>query len=197
MKMLRMMGMVSLLGGFTGLAGPSPIYENYGAVTNVPQVDAIAFANYGVFSVSSLLPYETQNTLYFTNRGFMVGNPGFRLENVSDGGVRQPANIFFNDTGATIRGEESFGVIIGGGGGGFVFSEQSQVLINAQTNINRGLLTVGANGRISTRGGSLQLARSGLEVRPISDEFNFPGICFLGGTPFLTHYQFLSRSRGL
>jgi hypothetical protein len=189
MKMLRLIWAMAMASGFAAMAAPSPIYENYGVVTNVPQVDAVTFVNYGVFSVSSQLPYETQNTLNFTNRGIMQGNPGFRLENVSSTGVRRPANIFFNDLGSTIRGEESFGVIIGGGG--FTFFEQSQVLVDAVTNINRGLLTVGANGRVSVRGSSVELARSGLEVRPISDAFNFPGFCFFGGTPFLTETNFV------
>lgn len=107
MKMLRLSWVMGLFTSLAMWAAPSPIYENYGAVTNVPQIDALAFANYGQFGVGSLLPYETQNTLYFTNKGIMQGNPGFRLEHVTDNGVRGPANVFFNDNGAAIRASES------------------------------------------------------------------------------------------
>ncbi len=189
MKMLRLSWAVVLASGLAAWATPIPLYENSGAVTNVPQVDALAFVNYGTFGVGTQLPFETQNTFNFTNRGLMIGNPGFRLEHVTDAGVRTPANYFINDNGATIQGVEPLGVIIIGGGGNFNFFEQSQITINAETNVNRGLLSVGANGRIALGGGSLLLARSGLEVRPISDAFNFGG-CFLGGTPFLTSSNF-------
>src|SRR5438309_276636 len=61
------------------------LYLNTGSV-NTPQVDAITFINKGLFQASSSIPYETQDTLYFTNTvgtfagsGTMIGSPGFRF----------------------------------------------------------------------------------------------------------------------
>ena len=48
------------------VAGPVILF---GAVTEAPQIDAVAFANYGDFSVFSALPFDFQNTRFFTNRG--------------------------------------------------------------------------------------------------------------------------------
>src|SRR3989442_7393801 len=87
--------------------GASPIYENFGTLTNVPQIDAVAFANYGTFVVPSVLPFDTQNTLYFTNRGVMLGGPGFRLDYVNDAGIRRPAANVFNANGAGITADFS------------------------------------------------------------------------------------------
>ena len=58
--------------------GAIPLYENFGTLTDVPQIDAISFANYGTFSVSTVLPYDFQDTLNFTNMAEMSGSPGFR-----------------------------------------------------------------------------------------------------------------------
>src|SRR5712692_9324667 len=57
------------------VAQPIPLYENFGVISAPPQIDALAFANYGTFSVSTLLPYDFQNTLNFTNTGTMLGSP--------------------------------------------------------------------------------------------------------------------------
>ncbi len=78
------------------MAGPSPIYENPGIVTQTPTIDAIIFNNSGIFEaftsvtfsnitttadiIATPLPYGTRDTLYFTNTGTMVGVPGFRLD---------------------------------------------------------------------------------------------------------------------
>ena len=79
------------------MAGPDPIFDNPGTITQVPTVDAIIFENSGDFNVStvttasniistalglteSLLPYATRDTLYFTNSGTMLGIPGFRFD---------------------------------------------------------------------------------------------------------------------
>src|ERR1051326_2985802 len=41
---------MATLGGVT-LGQPIPLYQNFGTLTNVPTIDALAFANYGSFDV--------------------------------------------------------------------------------------------------------------------------------------------------
>jgi hypothetical protein len=78
-------------------AGTAPSYENFGTLTNVPQIDARVFANYGTFgSLVTPLPFQTQNTLIYTNRGIMLGGVGFRFDFLSSAGVRKPADTFVN-----------------------------------------------------------------------------------------------------
>jgi hypothetical protein len=79
------------------MAGPDPIYQNPGIITQVPTIDAVIFDNSGTFNVSTLIslsnvtsaeidfgassiPFATRDTLYFTNSGTMIGAPGFRLD---------------------------------------------------------------------------------------------------------------------
>ena len=82
-----------LMGAATaGWAATSPLYINYGPLTAPPalppQIDATSFENRSLFNISSstilgnTLPYETLNTLHFTNRssGQMIGAPGFRFD---------------------------------------------------------------------------------------------------------------------
>ncbi|MCB1129286.1 MAG: hypothetical protein KDM81_22490, partial [Verrucomicrobiae bacterium] len=42
-------------------AGPTtiPLFENWTTLTNVPQIDALAFANYGSFSILDFFPVFT------------------------------------------------------------------------------------------------------------------------------------------
>src|ERR1044071_4824757 len=63
----------------------SPLYINNSPLqppTLPPQVDARAFLNRSLFSVSTALPYEAQNVQFWTNTSMMDGLPGFRFEYV-------------------------------------------------------------------------------------------------------------------
>src|SRR5437667_660536 len=90
------------------------LYLNTGTV-NTPQVDAITFVNKGLFQAFSSIPYESQDTLYFTNTvgtfsgsGTMIGSPGFRFNTDSSvNGTRTMASSFFNDNGAVVQAEDS------------------------------------------------------------------------------------------
>src|SRR5215472_18076917 len=114
MKRLLLSGLMGL--GLLPLAGlaADALYLNTGTV-NTPQVDAITFVNKGLFQASSTLPYETQDTLYFTNTvgtfsgsGTMDGIPGFRFNTDSSvNGMRTMASSFFNDNGAVVQAEDS------------------------------------------------------------------------------------------
>ena len=136
MKLRRFVLVGALAGGASlTLRASTPLFENFGTLTNVPQLDTTAFANYGDFNVNTLIPYETQNTLYFTNTGRMIGNPGFRFENITANSVRTPAASFFNGLDARIAANDAGrflpGTVLTNFGLGF---ENSQIFISA-TNV--------------------------------------------------------------
>ena len=81
---------------------PVPLFENFGVITGAPEIDALAFANYGTFSVGTFLPFDFQNTVNFTNTGTMSGSPGFQFDTAFSNHKRQMAGSLFNRTGATI-----------------------------------------------------------------------------------------------
>jgi len=172
-------------------AGTTPLYENFGTVTNVPQIDAVAFANYGTFDVFSVLPYDTQNTLFYTNRGAMNAIPGFRFDYVNNAGIRSMASNFVNFGGSSIlAGSGAF--ITGLPVTSFFFggSLENPSLITSATNIvNHGLLSVGSAGILRLTGRDLDLSRGGLEIQPFGS--GLAGFCFFGGSPLLTPTNFI------
>jgi hypothetical protein len=151
-------------------AGPTTVdlFENSGNVTltNPPQVDAVAFANYGFFGVASLLPYDFQNTLYFTNRGSMVGALGFRFDYTDDFGQRRPAHNFVNSGLAGVAGSEGFFIP----GYSNVLSP-SYLFVSATNITSPGFLNVGNGGNLNLKGKKVNLAGGGLEVLPIESFF--------------------------
>lgn len=155
----------------------SPIFINFGTLTNVPQIDAVSFVNHGLFSVSAILPYETQNTLYFTNTGRMDGSPGFRLENISSSGKRQPASSIYNAPDAVIYGGSGirFGSLGTGPNAplfGFTF-ENSQTRLWATNIVNKGHLRADASGLVRVEGQAVDLSRSSLGILPFNGGFGF------------------------
>lgn len=158
------------------------IYQNFGTVTNIPQVDAVAFANYGEFDVFTTLPYDTQHTLNFTNTGTMNGNPGFEFDYVvPELGNEFPAANFYNAPGASINaGSFGFGGIIINAGGGLVLGlETPKLLISATNVVNEGLLTSVAGGLVRINGQNVNLRRSVLGLQP-----------FTGGSTLVTPTNF-------
>ena len=78
-----LLGLSSGLVAWSGV-NTSPSYVNNGivnAVTGVPQIDATSFINNGSFSVFTSIPYDTLNTLTFTNTGLISGS-NFRFDHV-------------------------------------------------------------------------------------------------------------------
>jgi hypothetical protein len=142
-----------------------PIFVNPGSVTftNPPQINATAFLNLGTFGVQTLLPFDFQNTLYFTNRGTMIGAPGFRFDYTDDFGIRRPAAVFVNEALGTIGTLEA----------NFYFGysntfPQTMMEIRATNLVNAGLLQVGNSGTLRLSGQNVNLSRGGLEVAPIA-----------------------------
>ena len=154
----------------TGAAAqPIPIYENFGNVTTTPQIDAIAFANYGDFSVSSMLPYDFQSTRFFTNRGAMTGFPGFRFATATSLGTAfTPATNFLNDVGGVITAGSFGGFQIGGVilGPGLISQSTtpSYLLVSAENVVNRGIMMAGGGGLLQVVGKNVDLSRSGLGI---------------------------------
>ncbi|MSU21008.1 MAG: hypothetical protein EXS30_06390 [Pedosphaera sp.] len=170
---------VALLASLLARAAVTPIYVNEGTLTEVPQVDATVFVNHGLFLAASPLAYQTLNTLIFTNTGTMTSAPGFNFATFGSDGVRTPAKQFYNDFDATI-------------GSGFIEdlpfpifqddpttanlteqlfllnAERPQILISAESIINRGYFRAGAAGLIRLEGGKIDLTRSGVGVEPFS-----------------------------
>ncbi|MGE3312950.1 MAG: hypothetical protein AB7O66_23520, partial [Limisphaerales bacterium] len=146
-------------GGASGIAAPAPVYENRDTVAG-PVIDAEVFLNRGSFSVASgLQPYDTQNTRHYTNfpGATIDGSGGFRFDLVDDLGVRSRAESFVNQ-GLITFGSDSF---FGGGGGGGAFGffpvsyNSSWIIVNASNIVNRGGLTVGADGLIRLEGNTV------------------------------------------
>jgi len=154
------------------MAQPIPLYENFGVITTAdiaPQIDALAFANYGTFSVSTLLPYDFQNTLNFTNTGTMTGSPGFQFDTGDSSHPRQMAASFFNRSGASVTAADSaLGVSLLNG---LPFQTQlvfpSYLLLSATNVANHGLVSVGAGGRLRLEGKQMDLSRGGISVGAI------------------------------
>lgn len=172
MNFMTTMKRFGLLGAFlmyslAGSQAASSIFINTGSLTNVPQVDAITFVNEGLFNIGTILPYETVNTLYYTNTGRMIGVPGFRFENVTPGVTRRPAASFFNGVDASIFGSSGDrplpGVAVTNAGLTF---ESGQVLISATNIFSRGQFLADASGRIRLDGQVIDLSRSAVGIFP-------------------------------
>lgn len=181
-KLRRFVLVGTLAGSASAVFGAStPLFENFGTLTNVPQLDAAAFANYGDFNVNTLVPYETQNTRYFTNTGRMIGNPGFRFETITANSVRSPAVSFFNGLDARIVANDAGrflpGTVLTNFGLGF---ENSQVFISASNVVNKGQLLADTRGRVRIAGSKVDLTRSSVGILP-----------FVGGQGFVTPTNFI------
>ena len=159
-------------------------YINTGTILN-PQVDAINFVNKGLFQASTTLPYETLDTLNFTNAvgtfsgsGTMDGTPGFRFATSSSTtGRRTMASSFFNDNGAVVQANDAFfdpflfACNVASVGPSHLTVWASNIVVKAGTSGSpKASLIVGANGELELTGKNIDISRSGLEVLPVWDE---------------------------
>lgn len=172
----------ALLAGAGSLAAADAVYQNDGTIssTDFTQIDATVFINNGTFTGVSPddLAYETQDTLYYTNRGTMTAAPGFRFS-YGTSSNRQPAAVFNNQGNIEAVDSGGGGVILIGGGGSFIQPTVSRLVIEATNIVNRGLLSAGQNGLISLKGQNLDLSRGGIRtgVSPSGfSGFDFSGI---------------------
>jgi len=125
--------LVALLSG-SGLPALGYINDSVVSTPFPPEIDSVSFVNNGTFNLTLFnnpsqnnevfdeIPFETQNTLYFTNRGTLgaysyfrnyggatytqFANTGFRFQYINgDTGARKPAAVIDNNQGATVFGE--------------------------------------------------------------------------------------------
>lgn len=165
-------------------AQPIPLWENRGRLTEPPQIDATAFLNAGSMTFFTRLPFDTQNTLYFTNRGEMLGSVGFRFNYISDLG-RLPASRFENlsqitalDSGLIFYSED--GVGFGGSLAG------SYILVSATNIVNEGIINAGANGIVRLEGQRLDLRNGGISASEGTGFFdNAVGTGVISGTNYI------------
>lgn len=148
------------------------LWTNSGVITTPPQIDAVNFLNTGTMSLFSALPFETSNTRNFTNSGTMQSSPGFYFSRAaSTEGARQMADNFVNLAGGTVQAlDPGRAIVIGGGGGvvvGGVTPPPSYLWIHATNIINKGMISVGANGWMRLAGTNIDLKRSGVQVTSI------------------------------
>src|SRR5438067_714478 len=83
MKQKLIMGFLALAAASNALGEPAQFYVNDGIVssaTNAPVIDALNFLNNNIFEVATSGPYRTFETINYTNKGYMSGNPGFDFE---------------------------------------------------------------------------------------------------------------------
>jgi hypothetical protein len=135
---------VTVLASLAGVpAATLPLYQNNATVDN-PQIDATAVENNGTITTTTTLPYDTANTLFYTNNasGLMIGNVGFRFEFITNT-FRYPAANVVNH-----------GLISG----------TTHVLVNATNITNSGTLAVGTSGLIRLAGKSVDITRGALAV---------------------------------
>ncbi len=136
----------------------SDIFVNNGVLLDAPQVNARAFVNNGLIQLGggplggeeSVNPFETYNTLFFTNRGTMTSPGGFRLAYLTDGGGVQRADTFVN----TAPG------IIGG----------NDILVVATNIVQKGLISAdNLVGLVRLDGHNVDVSRSRIDI-PSPDE---------------------------
>lgn len=119
-----------------------------------PNIDDSVFVNENFFRVFTEVPFETQNTLYFTNRGQLIGQPstsfsvnsGFRFEFIDgDTGIRKPAAVIDNQAGASITGTPF-------------------VILNATNILNQGTITGTQSGLVRISGQNVDLHRGVIDM---------------------------------
>lgn len=159
-----------MVSGLGASAATVPLYINSSPLNSPPQpspvIDATAFVNQSIFSVTTAsgLPFQTLNTLFFTNRtaaGQMRLSPGYRFDFFTNN-VRRPMDSWVNSgsiTGSTV------------------------VLVSSTNIINSGSVHAGPQGLIRLTGQTVDLSRGRFRTGPSESVF------FFGGDTFGTNYS--------
>lgn len=158
--------MLVLAGVVCGRAATAPLYENKGTATT-PQLDVISFVNYGTFNTTTSEPYETLNTLNYTNQptGLMNGNVGFRFAYNTPTNQGFAANFVNKGTITTTDAGVNFNNTgFGFGGAALIDVTDSYFLVNATNVVNSGVINVAPTGRIEINGDKVSLARGGMRT---------------------------------
>ena len=141
------------------------VFINNGQINFVPaNIDATGF-----YIIP--LPFDTQNTLAYTNNGTMNHPAGFVFENIDSQGKRSLADSFFNGVNGTITAsfppygfdEEDTNI---------VYFTDNRIAVAANEVANQGLISVGSSGLIDMHGSHLNLSDGGLMVETVRDAFD-------------------------
>jgi len=133
-----------------------------------PQVDATNFINSGTWNIETApYPYETRDTLNYTNTGNMNGAVGweFDLGPISNGGRGWSASFYngpYNPPNGVVSSSDLSFLLINQES-----MTVSYLLISATNIVNKGLLAAGPNGEIILNGSEVDLSRSELEITPL------------------------------
>lgn len=193
--MFRILTVIALLAPAVQAAeAPAAQYVNNSPATN-EVVNAVTFINNSEFYANSIsVPWDSQNTRTYINRGLMSGSIGFRFENVVPGMIqsRFPADSFMNFRTGRIQGFDGGGngniIVTGGVLTGFLFNpDQSFVTVNALSVTNRGLISSGAGGVVRVHGRTVDLAGGTLGIDPLG---TFTDFTTIGFGPFLSETNF-------
>lgn len=164
----------ALLIRVNGVHATDAIWENQTIYSGPPpQIDATAFVNEGYLNFFiqrpaegrfTSIPFETLNTLYYTNTGDIFSQLGLRLDYSDGGSIRKPAASFYN-SGQLVGADDVDQVSVGG-----IFVPSgvaiSSLTVNATNVVNRGLLEAGETGKMQVVGDAVNLTRSGVRVGP-------------------------------
>jgi hypothetical protein len=172
----------------TAPAATLPVYENNAPMisppTIAPQIDAVAWVNRSEFDVLTFLglPYESQNTRFFTNTpsGFMVMDPGIRFFRNANG-LHNWMDTWVNLGSVTTDHDSFFANTF------FFQDSRASILQVLATNIvSKGFLSSGAAGLVRLEGKTVSLPRIGIrtgENPGISSAFFFS--TFIGSSNYV------------
>jgi hypothetical protein len=130
-----------------------------------PVIDATNFINNSAFidntfSSLSISPYETANTINFTNFGVLSSAEGFRFDtfNTRTASYTNAGN-FYNAVGAVLNaGGTNNGPYFTTNAGFFTLAGEAECLIRATNIINRGTIEMGIDSLLSMQGQNVSLA---------------------------------------
>jgi hypothetical protein len=173
-----------MLAPLAAMATPTQTYINPANVLVSSQVtvDAINFINFGSWNIGVIpyTPFESFDTLNYTNFGSMTSVPGWRFDLSSTvTGLRSPSANFVNVNPGQITAVDSDNLATSVLGEGCVVArvDPSLLLISATNIVARAgalgagaSLTVGPDGEMRIEGHNVDLSRSGLQVLPVWDE---------------------------
>jgi len=165
----------------------SGTYVSPSIVNSPPQVDAANFINAGIWNIATApYPFQTFNTLNYTNTGTMNGAVGWEFdEGPNPPGVRGWSANFFNDNNAAITASDLTFFLIQNDP-----VTVSYLLVSATNLVNKGTLQAGPNGKLVLNGSEVNLSRSFIDITPIvgagSDNGNITN--FTGDTAIYDEY---------
>lgn len=171
------------------------IWENRGTINTPPQIDATNFVNTGFIdiansfsggfvNVGTSLPFESSDTFFYTNSGFMASSPGWIFDFApANTGFRFPADTFVNYNDGIVESLDGAGLIVFNTNGvlSAASSSPSYLWVNATNIINKGDLSVGGNGWLKITGTNVNMARGALEVTALRPA----GSTVIGGTNYI------------